>query len=42
VSIRGKFEHFPKKRGICQLTNHTYDLSMSTFSNNLVTALIIS
>ena len=30
---------FLRKRGICQLTNHAYDMSMSIFCNHLVTAL---
>jgi hypothetical protein len=28
------------KRGICQLTDHVYDMSMSIFRNYLVTVLI--
>ena len=30
---------FLRKRGICQLTDHGYDMSMSIFCNHLVTAL---
>jgi hypothetical protein len=30
------------KCGICQLTNHEYDMSMPTFCNYLVTALLIN
>jgi hypothetical protein len=33
---------FYAKRGICQLTNHEYDMSMPTFCNYLVTVLIIN
>jgi hypothetical protein len=33
---------FYLKRGICQLTNHEYDISMSTFCNYLVTMLLIN
>jgi hypothetical protein len=28
------------KRGICQLTDHAYDMSMSIFHNYLVTVLL--
>jgi hypothetical protein len=28
------------KRGICQLTDHTYDMSMSIFCNYSVTVLL--
>ena len=30
---------FLRKRGICQLTDHAYDMSMSIFCNHLVIAL---
>ena len=30
---------FLRKRGICQLTDHAYDMSISIFCNHLVTAL---
>ena len=30
---------FLRRRGICQLTNHAYDMSMSIFCNHLVTVL---
>jgi hypothetical protein len=30
---------FYVKRGICQLTDYAYDMSMSTFCNYLVTVL---
>ena len=30
---------FLRKRGICRLTDHAYDMSMSIFCNHLVTAL---
>jgi hypothetical protein len=32
---------FYVKRGICQLTNHAYDMSMSIFCNYSVTVLLI-
>ena len=31
---------FLRKRGICQLTDHAYDMSMSIFYNYLVTVLL--
>ena len=31
---------FLRKRGICQLTNYAYDMSMSIFCNYLVTMLL--
>ena len=31
---------FLRKRGICQLTDHEYDMSMSIFCNYLVTVLL--
>jgi hypothetical protein len=34
--------HFYVKRGICQLANHEYDISMLTFCNYSVTALLIN
>jgi hypothetical protein len=30
------------KRGICQLTDHEYDMSMHSFCNYLVTVLLIN
>jgi hypothetical protein len=33
--------HFYVKRGICQLIDHEYDMSMLAFYNYLVTALLI-
>ena len=30
---------FSRRRGICQLTDHAYDMSMSIFCNHLVTVL---
>jgi hypothetical protein len=32
---------FYVKRGICQLIDHKYDMSMPTFCNYLVTVLLI-
>jgi hypothetical protein len=32
--------HFYVKRGICQLTDHAYDMSMPIFCNYSVTALL--
>jgi hypothetical protein len=32
---------FYVKRGICQLTNYVYDMSMPTFCNYSVTGLLI-
>jgi hypothetical protein len=32
---------FYVKHGICQLTDHAYDMSMSTFCNYLVIVLLI-
>jgi hypothetical protein len=34
--------HFYLKRGICQLTDHEYDMSMPIFRNYLVTMLLIN
>jgi hypothetical protein len=34
--------HFYVKRGICQLTDHGYDMSMLTFCNYLVIVLLIN
>jgi hypothetical protein len=31
---------FYVKRGICQLTDHAYDMSMSVFCNYLVTVIL--
>jgi hypothetical protein len=31
---------FYLKRGICQLTNHAYDMSISIFCNYLVTVIL--
>jgi hypothetical protein len=33
--------YFYVKRGICQLTDQKYDMSMPTFCNYMVTALLI-
>jgi hypothetical protein len=33
---------FYVKHGICQLTDHKYDMSMPTFYNYLVTVLLIN
>jgi hypothetical protein len=33
---------FYVKRGICQLTDHAYDMSIRTFCNYLVTTLLIT
>jgi hypothetical protein len=35
-------QSFYLKRGICQLTNHDYDMSMPTFCNYLVNVLLIN
>jgi hypothetical protein len=32
--------HFYIKRGICQLVDHTYDMSMSIFYNYSITMLL--
>jgi hypothetical protein len=34
--------YFYEKRGICQLIDHEYDISMPTFYNYSVTALLIN
>jgi hypothetical protein len=34
--------YFYVKHGICQLTDHEYDMSMATFCNYLVTVLLIN
>jgi hypothetical protein len=31
--VREHLQLFLSKRGICQLTNHEYDMNMSTFVN---------
>jgi hypothetical protein len=38
--VNRRLHPFYVKRGICQLTNHAYDMSMSTFCNYSVIVLL--
>jgi ligand-binding SRPBCC domain-containing protein len=38
--VNRHLHHFYVKRGICQLTDHVYDMSMSTFGNYSVTVIL--
>ena len=40
LKVSKHLQLFLRKRGICQLTDHTYDLSMSIFCNYSVTMLL--
>jgi hypothetical protein len=40
--ISRHLHHFYVKREICQLTDHKYDMSMPTFCNYSIIALLIN